>query len=117
MLRAESKTAPKSETEERPEDYIQLQPQANDVAHVYETGTTDMVCLFYNIEIEAIYYIVPDVKIADTRGLDMFGYQFDTTISISLEYNQKRTIKRNYVRWQHHFRQIFVQLLRPEMET
>ena len=67
-----------------------------------------MVCLVRNIEIEAIYYIGPDVKIADTVGPDTFGYQFDTTVSTILEYNQNTHDRENYVRWQHHFRQIFI---------
>ena len=85
ILHAESKTAPKLETAARPADHIPLQPQTNDVAQVYETGTIDMVCLFCNIEIEAIYYIGPDVKIADTVDPDMLGYQFNTTVSTILE--------------------------------
>jgi hypothetical protein len=57
--------------------------------HVYETGTTDVIYLFYNIEIDFICYIGPDAKIDDTVGPYTFGYQFDTTVSIILGYNQK----------------------------
>jgi hypothetical protein len=89
ILHAESKTAPKLETAARPADHIPLQPQTNDEAQMYETGTIDMVCRCCNIIIEAIDYIGPDIKNADTVGLDMFGYQFDTTVSTVLEHNQK----------------------------
>ena len=56
--------------------------------HIYKTGTTDMVCLFYTTEIEVICRIDPDVEIADAVGPNVFGYQFYTTVSVMLEYNQ-----------------------------